>query len=144
MMNEKGVYWVPTLMAYLQFDDDPKATPERRWLMAGTTERHRETFQRALKLGVKIAFGSDLDGNHENAGQEFLWMVRYGMPPLQALKSATSVAAELLGWEDRLGSLEPGKLADVVAVAGNPVDDITAMTRVNFVMKNGVVYRGEN
>jgi imidazolonepropionase-like amidohydrolase len=144
MMNEKGVYWVPTLMAYLQFNDDPKATPERRRLMAGTTERHRDTFQRALKLGVKIAFGSDLDGNQENAGQEFLWMVRYGMPPLQALKSATSVAAELLGWEDRLGSLEPGKLADVVAVAGNPVDDITAMTRVNFVMKNGVVYKGEN
>jgi imidazolonepropionase-like amidohydrolase len=112
--------------------------------MAGTTERHRETFQRALRLGVKIAFGSDLDGNHENAGQEFLWMVRYGMAPLQALKSATSVAAELLGWEDRLGSLEPGKLADVVAVAGNPVDDITAMTRVNFVMKNGVVYREKN
>jgi imidazolonepropionase-like amidohydrolase len=60
------------------------------------------------------------------------------------LKSATSVAAELLGWEDRLGSLEPGKLADVVAVAGNPVDDITAMTRVSFVMKNGVVYREKN
>jgi imidazolonepropionase-like amidohydrolase len=144
MMNEKGVYWVPTLMAYLQFNDDPKATPERRRLMAGTTELHRETFQRALKLGAKIAFGSDLDGNHENAGQEFLWMVRYGMAPLQALKSATSVAAELLGWEDRLGSLEPGKLADVVAVAGNPVDDITAMTRVSFVMKNGVVYREKN
>ena len=144
MMNEKGVYWVPTLMAYLQFMDDPKVTPEQRRLMTGTTERHRETFQRALKLGVKIAFGSDLDGNHENAGQEFVWMVRYGMPPLQALKSATSGAAELLGWQDRLGSLEPGKLADVVAVNGNPVEDITAMTRVTLVMKNGVVYKEGN
>jgi imidazolonepropionase-like amidohydrolase len=144
MMNEKGVYWVPTLMAYLQFMDDPKVTPEQRRLMTGTTERHRETFQRALKLGVKIAFGSDLDGSHENAGQEFVWMVRYGMPPLQALKSATSGAAELLGWQDRLGSLEPGKLADVVAVNGNPVEDITAMTRVTLVMKNGVVYKEGN
>ena len=143
-MNEKGVYWVPTLMAYLQFMDDPKVTPEQRRLMTGTTDRHRETFQRALKLGVKIAFGSDLDGNHENAGQEFVWMVRYGMPPLQALKSATSGAAELLGWQDRLGSLEPGKLADVVAVNGNTVEDITAMTRVTLVMKNGVVYKEGN
>jgi imidazolonepropionase-like amidohydrolase len=143
MMAEKGVYWVPTLMAYLQFMDDPKVTPERRRLMTGTTERHRETFQRALKLPVKIAFGTDLDGNHENAAQELVWMVRYGMAPLEALKSATSVAAELLGWQDRLGSLEPGKLADVVAVDGNPLEDISTTTRVTFVMKDGVVYKGE-
>ena len=129
-------------MAYLQFMDDPKVTPQRRRLMTGTTDRHRETFQRALKLPVKIAFGSDLDGNHQNAAHEFVWMVRYGMAPLEALKSATSVAAELLGWEDRLGSLEPGKLADVIAVNGNPVEDITAMTRVKFVMKDGVIYKG--
>lgn len=142
MMARKGVYFVPTLMAYLQFMDDPNVTPERRRLMAGTTDRHRDTFQRALKLPVKIAFGSDLDGNHEKAAQEFLWMVRYGMEPLKALRSATSVAAELLGWQDKIGCLEPGKLADVVAVAGNPAEDISAMTRVVFVMKDGVVYKG--
>ncbi len=141
MMAEKGVYWVPTLMAYLQFMDDADLTPERRRLMTGTTERHRETFERALKLPVKIAFGSDLDGNHETVGQEFVWMVRYGMAPLEALRSATSVAAELLGWQDRIGSLEAGKLADVVAVEGNPAEDISAMTRVTFVMKNGVIYK---
>jgi len=141
MMAEKGVYWVPTLMAYLQFMDDPKLTPERRRLMTGTTDRHKETFQRALKLPVKIAFGSDLDGNHETAGREFAWMVRYGMKPLEALRSATSVAAELMAWEDRVGSLEPGKLADVVAVEGNPEQDITAMARVSFVMKDGVTYK---
>ena len=112
--------------------------------MTGTTERHRETFQRALKLPVKIAFGTDLSGNHEKAGQEFVWMVRYGMAPLEVLKSSTSVAAELMGWQDRLGTLEPGKLADVVAVNGNPVEDIAAMTRVTFVMRDGVVYKGEN
>jgi imidazolonepropionase-like amidohydrolase len=68
-------------------------------------------------------------------------MVRYGMPPLVALRAATSVASELLGWEDRVGSLEPGKFADVVAVAGNPANDIAEMTRVTFVMKDGVVYK---
>ena len=141
MMAKKGVYWVPTLMAYLQFMDDPKVTPERRRLMTGTTERHKEAFQRALKLPVKIAFGSDLDGNHETAGREFAWMVRYGMRPLEALRSAASAAADLMGWQDRVGSLEPGKLADVVAVDGNPEQDITTMTRVSFVMKDGVIYK---
>jgi imidazolonepropionase-like amidohydrolase len=141
MMNEKGVYWVPTLMAYLQFMDDPKVTQERRRLMTGTTDRHRETFQRALKLPVKIAFGSDLDGNQETAGREFVWMVRYGMKPLEALRSATGVAAELMGWQDRVGSLDPGKLADIVAVDGNPVEDIAVMTSISFVMKDGVIYK---
>jgi len=141
MMAEKGVYWVPTLMAYLQFMDDPKVSPERLRLMTGTTQRHKEAFQRALKLPVKIAFGSDLDGNHETAGREFAWMVRYGMRPLEALRSAASAAADLMGWQDRVGSLEPGKLADVVAVDGNPEQDITTMTRVSFVMKDGVIYK---
>lgn len=144
MMGEKGVVWVPTLMAYLQGMDDPgKITPERHRLMMGTTARHRETFQRALKLPVKIAFGTDLNGNHGNAGQEFVWMARYGMPPLEILRSATSTAAELMGWQDRVGTLEPGKLADVIAVNGDPVHDITAMKRVVFVMKDGVIYSSQ-
>jgi imidazolonepropionase-like amidohydrolase len=144
MMAEKNVYWVPTLMAYLQFMDDPKVSPERRRLMTGTTDHHRETFQRALKLPVKIAFGTDLDGNQENAGRELEWMVKYGMAPLIALRSATSVAAELMGWQERVGTLETGKLADVVAVKGDPTQDISEMTRVIFVMKDGVVYKGGN
>ena len=141
MMAEKGVYWVPTLMAYLQGMDSLTMTPERLRMMQGTTARHRETFQRALKLPVKIAFGTDLSGHQENAGEEFIWMVRYGMPPLKALYAATHTAAELMGWQDKVGAIEPGKLADVVAVDGNPVDDITAMQRVIFVMKDGVAYK---
>jgi imidazolonepropionase-like amidohydrolase len=142
LMAKRGVYWVPTLMAYLQGMDDPgKLTAERRRLMTGTTQRHRETFQRALKTPVKIAFGTDLSGNQENAAEEFVWMVSYGMPPLEVLRSATSTAAELLGWQDRVGALEVGKFADLVAVDGNPVEDITAMKRVLFVMKDGVIYR---
>lgn len=145
MMAKRDVYWVPTLMAYLQGLDDTsgKLTLERRRLMNGTTARHRETFQRALQTRVKIAFGTDLSGNQENAAQEFVWMVRYGMTPLEALRSATSTAATLMGWQDRIGTLEPGKLADIVAVDGNPVEDITAMKRVLFVMKDGVVYRSD-
>jgi imidazolonepropionase-like amidohydrolase len=145
MMAKHGVYWVPTLMAYLQGMDDTtgKMTPERRRLMTGTTDRHRETFQRALKTPVKIAFGTDLSGNHENAAQELIWMARYGMPPLEVLRSATSTAAELMGWQDRVGTLEPGKFADIVAVDGNPVEDITAMKRVVFVMKDGATYRSD-
>ena len=69
-------------------------------------------------------------------------MVKYGMSPLVALKAATSLAAELMGWQDRIGSLEPGKFADVVAVNGDPTRDSTEMTRVTFVMKNGMVYKG--
>jgi imidazolonepropionase-like amidohydrolase len=141
-MAAKGVYWVPTLMAYLQGMEDPsKMTPDRRRLMTGTTSRHRETFQRALKTQVKIAFGTDLSGNHENAGQEFVWMVQYGMQPLVALRSATLVAAELMGWQDRVGTVEAGKFADITAVDGNPVQDITAMKRAVFVMKDGVIHK---
>jgi len=142
LMADKGVFWVPTLMAYLQGLDDPGLTPERKRIMDGTIERHKETFQRALKTQVKMAFGTDLSGYHENAAEEFVWMVRYGMPPLQALRAATSSAAELMGWQDRVGSIEPGKFADIVAVDGNPVDDIKAMQRVTFVMKDGIVYKG--
>ncbi|MEO8025950.1 MAG: amidohydrolase family protein [Bryobacteraceae bacterium] len=142
LMAQKGVYWVPTLMAYLQGLDDPGMTPARKRVMVGTTQRHKEAFQRALKTPVKIAFGTDLSGHHENAGQEFVWMVQYGMPALQTLRAATSSAAELLGWQDRVGSIDPGKLADIVAVEGNPVEDITVMKRVTFVMKDGVIYKG--
>jgi imidazolonepropionase-like amidohydrolase len=141
LMAKNGVYWVPTLMAYLQGMDSPDMPSARKRMMTGTTEAHRETFQRALKLPVKIAFGTDLSGNHENAGEEFVRMVRYGMPPLEALRSATSVASELLGWQDRIGTAEPDKLADIVAVEGNPVNDITAMKRVVFIMKDGVIYK---
>jgi imidazolonepropionase-like amidohydrolase len=116
---------------------------KRERLMTGTTERHRETFQRALKLPVKIAFGTDLNGNHERGAQEFVWMVRYGIAPIKALLSATSVAAEFMGWQDRIGTLEAGKLADVVAVKGNPLDDMDEIMRLMFVMKDGVIYKNE-
>lgn len=141
LMAERGVYWVPTVMAYMQFMDDASLSPQRRRLMQGTTDRHRETFKLALKTGVRIAFGTDLDGNHERAAQELVWMVRYGMNPANALLSATSVAAELLGWSADVGTLEPNKFADIIAVDGDPLTDISAMMKIRFVMKDGKVYR---
>jgi imidazolonepropionase-like amidohydrolase len=103
------------------------------------------TFQRAMKEQVKIAFGTDAgaislegtDWNSANPAQQFGLMVDLGMEPIQAIKSGTSVAAELLGMKDQLGSIIAGKLADIIAVPGDPLNDIRQLERVDFVMKDG-------
>ncbi len=107
-------------------------------------EAEKAAFGRAVKKGVKIAFGTDAGGfdwTKFNQAVELKYYVDYGMTPMQAIRSATSTAAELLGWQDRIGTVEAGKLADLVAVSGNPLDDITELERVKFVMKDGVVHR---
>src|ERR1700726_2545690 len=112
-------------------------------------ELSKASFQRALKAGVKIAFSVNATGAHgKQAGPyhgeeavEFATMVEYGMTPLQAIRSATSVGAENIGWGDRVGSIEKGKYADFVAVSGNPATDVTELERVKFVMKGGRVVR---
>ncbi|MGI8402056.1 MAG: amidohydrolase family protein, partial [Gemmatimonadaceae bacterium] len=103
----------------------------------------RVAFGKALKKGVMISYGTDVGGYAwtENQAQEFAYMVRYGMSPMAAIKSATSVAAQLLDQSDNFGTLEAGKLADIVAVKGDPIADISELTRVTFVMKAGVVYK---
>jgi imidazolonepropionase-like amidohydrolase len=114
-------------------------------------EMSKASFQRALKAGAKIAFSVNATGArgrqegpyHGEEAVEFANMVEYGMTPLQALRSATSVAAENIGWGDRVGSIEKGKFADFIAVSGNPAVDITEMERVKFVMKGGQVYRND-
>jgi imidazolonepropionase-like amidohydrolase len=102
----------------------------------------RQAFQNAYRAGVKIAFGTDsaVTPHGENA-DEFEMMVDAGMSPADAIRSATMTSAELLGVEDKLGSLESGKLADLIAVSGSPLEDISALTHVNFVMKAGVVVK---
>lgn len=103
----------------------------------------RENFQKAVRAGVKVAYGTDASVYpHGGNGKQFYYMVKYGLTPMQAVQSATIRAAELLQWQDRVGSLAPGKLADIVAVEGNPLDDVTVLERVGFVMKEGVVYKG--
>jgi imidazolonepropionase-like amidohydrolase len=142
LMAQKGCYWVPTMIAYLRGLENPNASAAARKMSEGTTQRHKATFQRALKIpGLKIAFGSDLTGDHGTNARELDVMVRYGMAPMAAIKAATMVAAELMGWQNKIGSLEAGKLADLVAVAGNPLADITELQRVKFVMKDGKVIK---
>ena len=97
-----------------------------------------------MKAGVKIAFGTDAGGFDwkENPAQEFKYMVDWGMTPAEAIRSATVTASDLLGMQDQIGSIEVGKLADIVAVPGDPLKDITVLQKVDFVMKGGVVEKG--
>src|ERR1700681_1132870 len=114
-------------------------------------EIQKASFQRALKAGAKIAFAVNASGAHgKQAGPyhgeeavEFATMVEYGMTPLQAIRSATSVGADNIGWGDRVGSIEKGKYADIIGVSGDPSKDVTELERVQFVMKGGQVVRND-
>jgi imidazolonepropionase-like amidohydrolase len=107
-----------------------------------TTDAQREGFTKALKAGVKMAYGTDSGGYpHRWVGKQFAYMVRYGMTPIQAIRAATIDAAHLMTWEDRVGSIEPGKLADLVAVKGDMTEDVSLLEHVAFVMKGGEVLK---
>jgi imidazolonepropionase-like amidohydrolase len=140
-MKQKGIWYVPTLYVGVYVAAGRAKEGAKVW--EDMVKIHGDTFHRAVQAGVKIAFGTDAGGFSwdENPAQEFALMVKHGMSPAQALDAAHLKAAELLHVEDKLGSIEPGKLADIVAVPGDPLADITQTERVNFVMKNGVVYR---
>jgi imidazolonepropionase-like amidohydrolase len=141
-MVAKGIVWVPTLYVYeFEPEEDLEAT-------GGKTSRariHEASFRRALAhKGLKIAFGTDVGPfPHGTQAKEFEYLVRFGMTPAQAIRAATSVAAELMGWQDRIGAVEPGKLADLIAVSGDPLADITELERVKLVMKGAVVVRND-
>jgi len=101
-----------------------------------------DTFSRAVKAGVRLAFGTDTGvSEHGRNAEEFILMVKAGLGPMEAIQLATWNAAQLIKADDRLGSLEKGKLADVVAVEGNPLQDISLLTKPSFVMKDGKVIR---
>jgi imidazolonepropionase-like amidohydrolase len=102
----------------------------------------RENFQKAVQAGVKIAYGTDAGVYpHGWNGKQFKWMTRYGLSPMAAIQSATINAADLLGIKGKTGSITAGKKADIIAVITNPIDDITILEQVQFVMKNGVIYK---
>jgi len=104
--------------------------------------RQRENFRKAVAAGVRIAFGTDAGVfPHGANGGQFAYMVEWGMTPMQAIQSATTSAAELLGWQDRSGTIAPGKPADIIAVSGDPLRDVRTLEDVAFVMKDGVVYQ---
>ncbi|UYZ65077.1 amidohydrolase family protein [Hymenobacter weizhouensis] len=148
LMKRYGTWYVPTITAGKSVADSAKITGYYPPLVTPKAlaigPKLQGTFGRAYKAGVKIAFGTDASVfRHGVNALEFRYMVEAGMPAVEALRSATAAAAELLGQTANLGTLEPGKLADVVAVQGDPTQDINAMQQVKFVMKQGVVYRQE-
>src|SRR5882757_9260788 len=139
-MARKGVYWVPTITvgAYV--------APGRGGNWTEMVDLEKVAFQKSVKKGVKIALGTDAGGfdwRELNQAKEFEYYVEYGMTPMQAIRSGTVVPAELLGWSDKMGTIEAGKWADLVAVSGDPLKDITELERVKFVMKGGVVFKNE-
>jgi len=105
-------------------------------------EKHRQNFRKAVQAGVKMSFGTDLGVcPYGSSPKQFAWMVKYGMTPMQAIQAATSNAADLLGHANELGSIKVGKYADLIAVSGDPLKDISLLERVEFVMKDGKVYK---
>lgn len=148
LMKEHGTYLVPTITAGKSVADSAKIPgyyPEvvrPKALKIGPLIQ--DTFAEAYKSGVNIAFGTDAGVfAHGKNALEFGYMVEAGMPPMEAIKSATVVAADLLGVEDRLGSIEEGKTADIIAVPENPLEDISTLENVAFVMKKGEIYKSQ-
>jgi imidazolonepropionase-like amidohydrolase len=140
-MVEKGIFYVPTIYVGEYVAQGRAAAGAKVWL--DMIRIHTETFRRALKSGVKIAFGTDIGGFDWGItpAKEFPYMVQYGMTPAQAIRSATSSAAELLGMQNEVGSIAPGKYADLIAVKGDPLADITVLQEIDFVMKGGEVFK---
>jgi len=140
-MAARGIFYVPTIFVGEYVAQGRAAEGAPVWVKM--IQIHEDTFRRAMKAGVKIAFGTDAGGFDwkVNPAKELSSMVKFVMTPSQALRAATVTAAELLGMQDSLGTIEAGKLADIVAVPGNPIADVTVMEKVDFVMKGGVVAR---
>jgi imidazolonepropionase-like amidohydrolase len=140
-MVQRGVYWVPTVTVDRNLAADSK---DEFWKK--TFDLQRSNFAKARQKGLKIALGTDAGGfdwKKVNQAKEFEYYVEYGMTPMQAIRTGTVVAAELLGWSDTAGSVEAGKWADLVAVSGDPLQNISELQNVKFVMKAGVVFKNE-
>jgi imidazolonepropionase-like amidohydrolase len=146
LFKKTGAYLVPTLLAGVHLVEEseinnqiPPAIAEK---IKAVTPVVEASFKKALKGGINIAFGTDSGvSKHGTNAREFELMVKYGMSTAEAIKSATVNAAELLEMYDKIGSIENGKFADIIAVDGDPLTDITILQNVQFVMKAGVVYK---
>ena len=148
LMKQRGTYYVPTLMAAQglseQISKGVTIPPAILVKANAAIAAIHQTFQKALGMGIKIGLGTDAAVYpHGRNPEEFHQMVDLGMKPIDSLKAGTSADAELLGLADKIGTLEPGKLADMVAVPGDPVENIRATEHVFFVMKEGVIYKND-
>jgi imidazolonepropionase-like amidohydrolase len=143
LMVAKGIYWCPTIYVN-EFVAEGRAAVGSI-MNKVFTETLPATFNKALKAGVKIAFGTDAGGFDwtENEAKEFSYMVKWGMTPMQAIKAATSVPAELLDMKGKIGEISPGAFADIVASKDDPLKNISVLEHIGFVMKDGKVYKSE-
>jgi len=141
LMIKRGAYWCPTIYVGVYVAEGRAAAGAPIWNTM--IELEAKAFNKAVKKGVKIVFGTDAGGFawSENEAKEFSYMVRYGMTPMQAIQSATISAATLLDAAGDIGLIEPGRYADIIAVKDNPLDDIARLERVEFVMKGGHVIK---
>ena len=144
MLKGSPTYYVPTLYISKVVPEDPRVPESERERARQLRERQVQSFKMALAAGLPIGLGTDVPVMpHGQNAKELSFRVALGETAMSALVSATRINAEILGWSDRVGTVEPGKRADLVAVPGDPLHDITVTERVGFVMKGGVVYRDE-
>ena len=145
MMVAKGLYYDPTLVRYTEpyMDDNDAKTTGGRFRIIPIFEKAAS--MAAATRGIKVMMGSGVDGStypHGTQALDFEWLVkRAGLTPARAIQSGTTINAEALGWQDRIGSIDKGKFADMIAVSGDPLADITELQRVTFVMKGGKIIR---
>jgi imidazolonepropionase-like amidohydrolase len=141
LMKDKGIFAVPTF-AIFEYFAEHAANPQAGARMQKMLDLKIQEFKKQIAAGVPMAVGSDVGPfPHGTQAREFVLMVKYGLSPAMVLKADLLNGAKLLGWEDQIGSLEPNYLADVVAVEGDPMQDMEAVNKVSFVMKGGVVYK---
>ncbi|MGZ4779018.1 MAG: amidohydrolase family protein [Thermoanaerobaculia bacterium] len=140
-MVRQGTWYVPTIYVYTTDNAPPDSATGKR--DAKRVSLHKPSFQKAMKAGVKIAFGTDVGGFPwtDPIAREFSSMVELGMSPMDAIRAATSSAADMLDMSGEIGVIAPGAYADVVAVSGNPLSDIGVLKNVSFVMKDGIVFK---
>jgi len=141
LMAAKGIYWCPTI--YVNFYVAEGRAAAGNPINKAFNDELPIVFAKALKAGVKIAFGTDVGGFAwtENEAKEFSYMVKFGMTPMQAIKSATTVASSLLDMSGKIGEISPGAFADIVATNSDPLKDISSLEDISFVMKDGIVYK---
>jgi imidazolonepropionase-like amidohydrolase len=147
LMKEHGTYLIADIYDddfILQHGKEYGYTEENLAKERTLGQKQRDSFRRAVLAGVKVAYGTDTGSiPFGQNGKQFFYMVKYGLTPMQAIQSATTWAADVMNWSDRIGSVDAGKYADLIAVNGNPLNDVTILEHVSFVMKGGQVVKDE-